>query len=66
MQVTVNAKPIDIDQEATLASLIQSLQLDPRILVAEVNAEIVPRDQFEARTLAPEDRIELVRLVGGG
>lgn len=57
---------MDIDKESTLAALIRSLKLDPVTVVAEVNREIVPKERFESHVLAADDRIELVRLVGGG
>lgn len=51
---------------ATLANLIDSLHLDSGKLVAEVNGELVKRDDFASRALSNGDQIELVRFVGGG
>jgi thiamine biosynthesis protein ThiS len=51
---------------ATVAALIVHLGLDARMVVAEVNGDIVGRDDFSSRALKPGDTVELVRLVGGG
>lgn len=51
---------------ASLADLIHSLGLDAGMVVAEVNGDIVGRDQYRQRALADGDNIELVRFVGGG
>ncbi len=66
MQVFVNNKTTDLDEPVSLASLIEKLGLDPKVLVAERNGEIVPKSDYSSCKLSPGDRVELVRLVGGG
>jgi sulfur carrier protein len=66
MQLIVNGNPMDAEEETTLAGLMETLKLDPKAVVAELNGEIVPREEYLNRTLAPEDKVELVRFVGGG
>jgi sulfur carrier protein len=66
MQVIVNGKPMDMEKGQKLDGLIRTLGLDPGVLVAELNGEIVPREEYPNRALAPGDMLELVRLVGGG
>lgn len=51
---------------ATLSALLQSLNLDPAAVVAEVDGEIVPRNEFGSRALSDGQTIELVQFVGGG
>lgn len=50
----------------TLADLLKEMDLDPQLVVAEVNGDIVSRKDFGSKTLAGGDKIELVRFVGGG
>ena len=50
----------------TVSDLIASFGLDATMVVAEVNGDIVRRDDFASHTLAGGDKIELVRFVGGG
>lgn len=51
---------------ATLAALLEALELNPATLVAEHNGVIVHRDAFADTPLAEGDAIELVTFVGGG
>jgi sulfur carrier protein len=46
--------------------VLQSLNLDPAHVVVELNGDIVPREAFARTGLSPDDKLELVRLVGGG
>ena len=50
----------------TVAELVASLALDPAMVVAEVNGDIIRREQFASHALNDGDAIELVRFVGGG
>jgi thiamine biosynthesis protein ThiS len=66
MQITVNGETRTLPDGATVAELIQQLQLAPERVAVEVNERLVRRAvQREAR-LAPGDRVEIVTLVGGG
>lgn len=47
-------------------ALIDHFQLDPRSVAVERNGQIVPRSEWPGLRLADDDRIELIRFVGGG
>ncbi|MDR1520619.1 MAG: sulfur carrier protein ThiS [Planctomycetota bacterium] len=49
-----------------LAVLVESLGLEPALVVVELNGEIVKRDSYAARIFSDGDNVEIVRLVGGG
>ncbi|HYZ93452.1 MAG TPA: sulfur carrier protein ThiS [Actinomycetota bacterium] len=66
MNVTVNGKPRDVADGATVATLVESLGLGPRQIVVEHNGEAVERDRFVHVRLAPGDVLEIVRPVQGG
>ena len=66
MQIIVNGKPREVQSGATVASLLESLGLEPRGLAVERNLELVPRAAHAATRLNPGDRLEVVTLVGGG
>lgn len=51
---------------STISELVSSLGVDPGMVVAEVNGEIVKRTDFSVHRLADGDKVELVRFVGGG
>ena len=65
MQIQVNGEAYELPSGATLATLIESLQLEGRLAV-EVNESIVPRSRFDEYELQNEDRVEIVRAIGGG
>lgn len=50
----------------TLLELIESFGLDPLTVAVERNGEIPPRETWESLRLTTDDRIELIRFVGGG
>ena len=63
----MNGEPRDIPAGSTVASLLASLELDPRLVVVEHNREILrDRDGFGRVELATSDTIEIVHFVGGG
>jgi thiamine biosynthesis protein ThiS len=66
MQIFVNGKPREMQAGDTVATLLESLGLDPRQLAVERNLELVPRGEHAETQLAPGDRLEVVTLVGGG
>jgi len=62
----VNGEARTIAAPATLENLLTSLQLDPRMVVVELNREIVRRPQLGSIQLKSGDSVELVHFVGGG
>ena len=51
---------------ATLAALVEELNLEAGSLVAEVDGTIVPAAQFAQTPIAPGQSIELIKFMGGG
>lgn len=66
LEILVNGEPRRIPQPATLADLLKSLDLDPRMVVVEHNRRIVRRPDLAGTPLAGGDMVELVHFVGGG
>ena len=66
MQLTVNGKVRQMDGPLTLLGLVEQLGIDPRIIAVEHNGEIVKRDRYGEVGLADGDKLEIVRMVGGG
>ncbi|MDQ6768458.1 MAG: sulfur carrier protein ThiS [Gemmatimonadota bacterium] len=65
--LTVNGAERRIPRGWTLAELLASLNLDPRVIVVERNGTIVrDRSSFASVDLAADDSIEIVHFVGGG
>ncbi len=66
IQLTVNSKPRSIEQPMTLLEYLQQLGINPQIIAVEHNGEIVKRERYAETDLADGDRLEIVRMVGGG
>ncbi len=69
LKLKINGKENEFSNEKfpqTLAVLLDSLKIDRQTVVAEVNANIIERKDFEATKLNEDDSIELIRFVGGG
>ena len=64
--IMVNGEPRQLPAPATLDDLLRELGLDPRLVVVELNREIVRRPRLAGTPLADGDTVELVHFVGGG
>lgn len=65
--LTVNGAPRELARNSTIASLLGSLKIDPRLVVIEHNRSILrDRDQYPSLGLASGDVVEIVHFVGGG
>jgi sulfur carrier protein len=66
MLVTLNGKPRDIPDEATVAEVLERLELNLRQVAVEVNRQLIPREEHAQTPLHEGDHLEIVTLVGGG
>lgn len=66
LEVVINGEPRAVPGPATLVDLLRHLDLDPRMIVVELNREIVRRPKLADHTLRSGDTIELVHFIGGG
>lgn len=66
MRVRVNGVEREVEAAATVAVLVNELELTPKRVAVERNGRLVPRAEHERTALAEGDRIEVVTLVGGG
>ena len=66
MQLIINGRPTDAPPLATVAELAQWLELPAFGSAVELNGEVVRKDDYAVSPLLEGDRLEVVRLVGGG
>jgi thiamine biosynthesis protein ThiS len=64
--VTFNGQSQQLPAQATIASLLAQLELEPRRVAVEVNERLVPREEHARHALQDGDRLEVVTLAGGG
>ena len=66
MWITINGQRQESAGPLSLANLLDTRSLDRRRVAVELNKAIVRRADYEATTLAEDDVLEIVTLVGGG
>ncbi|MBI5561477.1 MAG: sulfur carrier protein ThiS [Deltaproteobacteria bacterium] len=66
MNVRVNGADTEINEGATLERLLAMLNIGTQGSAVEINREIVPRRLHGTTMLREGDRIEIVRMTGGG
>ena len=66
MHLLVNGEPLDLPDDARVATLIERMQLTGKRLAVEINGQIVPRSAHAETRLNPGDRVEIVQAIGGG
>jgi sulfur carrier protein len=66
MLIYVNDKEINLNENLTLAQLIDSLNLNIKSTAAAVNKEIVPKAQYSEFILKDKDKLDLVTIAPGG
>ncbi|KAB7672129.1 sulfur carrier protein ThiS [Bacillus sp. B1-b2] len=67
MSITLNGKSVNLQEGTnTVKQLLSFYHLENRIVVVEVNKEIVMKENYEAMSLTNGDVVEIIHFVGGG
>ena len=68
MKVTLNGSPAELDDRATVQAAVAALDLPAsgRGVAVAVDAEVVPRTQWDSHELKEGARIEILRAIQGG
>lgn len=66
MKLKINGCEQEIQTAQTLEELIKEKKLITNHIVIELNARIIPREQWSETTLQKGDSLEIVSFVGGG
>jgi len=67
MKVRINGREEMLpDSVTTLQELVVNQGLAPERIVAEVNLQVIPCENWPTVSLRDEDSIEIVSFVGGG
>ncbi|WP_080848886.1 sulfur carrier protein ThiS [Cytobacillus gottheilii] len=67
MKIELNGKVHELpEQVKTTAQLLAFLKLQNRIVIVEINQDIVLKDKYESHQLSTGDKVELIHFVGGG
>ena len=62
----VNGKQVELEAPIPLVLYLEQLGVNPRTVAVEHNGEIIQHASFASVVLNQGDRVEIVRMVGGG
>jgi sulfur carrier protein len=66
IQITVNGRQVEIESAMTVERLLDTVEVPANYLAVEVNADVVPREDYPTHLVSAGDEVEVVTLVGGG
>jgi len=66
MQILLNGESRSYERPLTVAELLVNMALTGKRVAVELNGEVVRKADYPASPLKDHDRLEVVRLVGGG
>lgn len=66
MEILVNGEVLGAPEGQTISGLLRDLKLDPARVAVELDRRIVKQPHWDATTLTPGARLEIVQFVGGG
>ncbi|MCD6176167.1 MAG: sulfur carrier protein ThiS [Planctomycetes bacterium] len=66
LKINGTKKTFDEGLPPTLSELLNNLEIDAAMVVAEIDGEIIERKSFAQTELKEGMAIELIRFVGGG
>lgn len=64
--ITVNGKPRALEREMSLLDLLQAHAIRADMVAVEHNGEILNKNHFSGVVVKAGDRLEIVRMMGGG
>lgn len=66
IEIELNGAPHKVPPRQTLNQLVDALELTGQALALAVNRNVVPRQQWHERVLQAQDKVDIVRAIGGG
>jgi thiamine biosynthesis protein ThiS len=66
MQITINGEKKTIDNNTTLAALLNELNIDAQKVAVELNRNIINKSDYSKTILKENDSLEIVSFIGGG
>ena len=66
VRVHLNGEDREVPAGLTVRGLLDTLALEPRLVVVERNREILSRSRYDEVQVREGDTLELVHFVGGG
>lgn len=66
MKIILNGKETEMSKSITVTEILQNLKIDCNTVVVEIDGNIIERENFDNTFIKENNKIEVVRFVGGG
>lgn len=66
IKIFLNGDTKEIKQNLTLTDLLKDLEITSKHIAIELNDEVVFKSDWNSRILVNEDKLEVVKAIGGG
>lgn len=66
MTITINSRPVEVSDAATIADVVASQQLPDRGIAVAVDNRMIRRDDWAATPLHPDAKIIIIKAACGG
>ena len=66
MEIELNGAPHQLGDRQTLQQLVAALALSGKAIAVAVNRQVVPSHLWPQHELQPQDKVDMVRAIGGG
>jgi sulfur carrier protein len=67
LELVINGEKVEISTDVeTVSELLQHFSLNQKVVIVELNHEILEKGNHQETRLSNGDRVEIVHFVGGG
>lgn len=66
IKVIINGKEETIEDNMSIAKLLQARNVRPEVVTVELNDEIIHREKYDSVNVKQNDRLEFLYYMGGG
>jgi len=66
LEIELNGEARQVRPGASVGDLVEQLGIASQAVALAVNRQVVPRQQWNERLLARQDKVDIVRAIGGG
>jgi sulfur carrier protein len=66
MNITINGQDLTFDQKLSIKNFLDTKNINMDSVVVELNQTIIPSEKYHTTWLTHNDKLEILRFVGGG
>jgi len=66
MKIILNGKEEILGEATTVAGLIALKEINPKVVIVEHNYTLIKKEDWNVTAIKENDRLEILRFVGGG